>query len=122
MGSHPLNLVVRFVLELSALAAIGYWGWTQHEGLGRWLWAIGVPLVAAALWGTFAVRDDPSRSGRAPVPTPGVLRLLLELGFFAAAAIALVDSQRVTLGLVLAAVTLVHYAASYDRVLWLLKR
>jgi hypothetical protein len=78
--------------------------------------------VAAALWGTFAVRDDPSRSGWAPVPTPGVLRLLLELGSFAAAAIALVASQRVTLGLVLAAVTLVHYAASYDRILWLLKR
>ncbi len=121
MGSHPLNLALRFLLELSALGAMGYWGWTQHEGPERWLWAIGVPLVAAVLWGTFAVPNDPSRSGQSPVPTPGILRLLLELAIFTVATIALVASQRVSAGWVLAATTLFHYAISYDRILWLLK-
>ena len=121
MGSHPLNLALRFLLELVALGAIGYWGWTQHEGPERWLWSIGVPLVAAVLWGTFAVPNDPSRSGQAPVPTPGIFRLLLELAIFTVATIAFVASQRVSAGWVLAATTLFHYAISYDRILWLLK-
>ena len=121
MGSHPLNLTLRFLLELTALGAMGYWGWTQHEGLVRWLWMIGLPLIAAVLWGTFAVPGDPSRSGQAPVPTPGILRLLLELSVFATAAIALIASHQTFTGWVLAIVTIIHYAISYDRILWLLK-
>jgi len=121
MGSHPLNLTLRFLLELTAMWAMGYWGWTQHEGPVRWLLAIGTPLLAAILWGTFAVLDDPSRSGKAPVPTPGVLRLLLELSFFVFATIALVASQRVSAGWVLGITTIFHYAISYDRILWLFR-
>jgi len=121
MGSHPLNLILRFLLEMSALVAMGYWGWTQHDGLGRWLWVIGAPLVAAVLWGTFAVLDDPSRSGKAPVPTPGILRLLLELLFFAVAAFALIASNQISAGWALGIITIFHYAISYDRILWLLK-
>jgi hypothetical protein len=121
MGSHPLNLTLRFLLELAALASLGYWGWTQHDGLARWLWAIGLPLAAAILWGTFAVPNDPSRSGKAPVSTPGILRLLLELVIFFAAALALIAGQQIAAGAVLAAVTIIHYVLSYDRILWLLR-
>jgi hypothetical protein len=121
MGSHPLNLAVRFLLELVGLAALGYWGWTQHVGLGRWLWAIGLPLVAAILWGTLAVPNDPARSGQAPVPIPGALRLLLELTLFAAATIALVAAGQVDAGILLAVLAVLHYALSYDRILWLLR-
>jgi ABC-type amino acid transport system permease subunit len=121
MGSHPLNLTLRFLLEIAALAAAGYWGWTQNEGAIRWLLVIGLPLLLAILWGTFAVPDDPSRSGQAPVPTPGYLRLLLELAIFTAASIALFASQRYTAGWLLAGITLFHYVISYDRIAWLLK-
>ena len=82
MGSHPINLAVRFLLEVVALGSMGLWGWTQHGGVGRWLWAIGLPLIAAIVWGTFAVPNDPSRSGEAPVVTSGILRLLIELLIF----------------------------------------
>ncbi len=68
MGSHPLNLALRFLLELVALGAMGYWGWTQHEGTARWLWAIGLPLVAAVLWGTFAVPTTPVVQARHRFP------------------------------------------------------
>jgi hypothetical protein len=32
MGSHSINLAIRFILELSALAAVGMWAvsWTRH--------------------------------------------------------------------------------------------
>jgi hypothetical protein len=121
MGTHPLNLALRFILELAALGSLGYWGWSQHDGSWRWVWAIGLPLVAAILWGTLAVPDDPSRSGQAPIPTPGALRLLLELLLFGGAAAALVMSQHVSAGVALAVATVLHYAISYDRILWLLR-
>lgn len=122
MGSHPLNLILRFLLELSTMIAMGYWGWTQHEGLPRWFWTISLPLIAAILWGTFAVPNDPSRSGHAPIPTPGTIRLLLELLFFAVGVMALIASQHTTAGIILAVVTLFHYAISYDRILWLIRQ
>jgi hypothetical protein len=31
MSKNPANLALRFVLELAALAALGYWGWTTHN-------------------------------------------------------------------------------------------
>ena len=122
MGSHPLNLVLRFLLEIAALVAIGYWGFSQHTGIWRFVLGLGGPLVAAVLWATCAAPSDPSRSGKAPVPVPGVVRLLLELAFFGLAAWALYDAGKPILALVLAGVTTAHYALSYDRVIWLIRQ
>jgi hypothetical protein len=122
MGSHPINLALRFLLEIAALVAIGYWGWSQNDGLLRFVLVIGAPLIAAILWGTFAVPDDPSRSGKAPVPVPGIVRLVLELAIFAFAAWALYDTGNVVLSLILATVVVIHYALSYDRIAWLLRQ
>ena len=121
MGSHPPNLVLRFLLEIFALVAIGYWGFSQHTGIWRFIVGLGAPLLAAELWGTFAVPNDPSRSGRAPVPIPGVLRLVLEFCLFGFAAWALYAASTV-LALILAGLTIVHYALSYDRIAWLIRR
>ena len=122
MGAHPLNLAIRFLLELAGLAALAHWGWSQHEGWLRFVLAIGLPLLAAALWATFAVPDDPSRSGKAPVPVPGIVRLVLELAFFAAATWAIYDAGNATLSIILATAVAIHYAVSYDRIIWLLGR
>ncbi|MCI0714312.1 MAG: YrdB family protein, partial [Chloroflexi bacterium] len=75
MSKNPLNLALRFFLELAALYAMGYWAWTQNEGLLRIVLTIGLPLVAAAMWGVFRVPGDPKD---APVAIPGWLRLVLE--------------------------------------------
>jgi hypothetical protein len=122
MGSHPINLAVRFILELAAWGAMGYWGWTQAEGPLRFVLAIGLPVAAAAIWGTFAVPNDPSRSGRAPVPVPGVVRLGIELVTFGFGAWALYDTGSTTLSLIFAAIVVVHYLVSYDRVAWLIRQ
>jgi hypothetical protein len=122
VGSHPLNLALRFLLEIAALVAIGYWGFSRHAGILRYIIGIGGPLLAALLWGTFAVPDDPSRSGKAPVPVPGILRLVLELALFGFAAWALDDAGSSLLALILAIITLIHYALSYDRVAWLVRQ
>ena len=119
MANNPINLAVRFFLELAGLFALGYWGWSQHSGAAQWLWAIGVPLIAAALWGTFRVPGDP---GKAPVAVPGLVRLLLELAYFAGAVMAIYASGWVTLSNIFAIIILIHYIISYDRVVWLLKQ
>ena len=122
MSTHPINLTLRFALELGALFSMVYWGWTQHEGLMRFGWMIALPLVAAILWGIFAVPEDPSRSGKAPVPTPGVLRLLLEWVIFGLGVWCLYQAGQPTWGWILGILVAFHYATSYDRVIWLLKQ
>jgi hypothetical protein len=114
--------MLRFLLELCALAAAGYWGWSVSKGYSRFLLTLGVPLFLAVLWGTFAVPGDPSRSGHSPVPVPGVVRLLLELAIFAFAAWSLYNAGRPVLGLILAVLVVVHYVLSYDRITWLVRQ
>ncbi len=122
MGSHPINLTIRFLLELSALLAMGVWGWQQSEGRLRLVLAVGIPLIAAILWGIFAVPHDPSRSGTAPIAIPGILRLMLELAVFVLATWALYDVGVTKLSWILGIAIIIHYLASYDRILWLIKQ
>lgn len=119
MANHPVNLALRFILELVGLFAYGYWGWTQHSGLPRWLWTLGLPVIAALAWGTFRVPGDP---GNAPVAVPGWVRLLLEAVYFGGAVWALYASGRGNWALVFALVVVIHYAVSYDRLQWLLRQ
>ena len=124
MGSHPINLAIRFLLELAVLAAMGVWGWHTaggDEGWLRFLLALGIPMIAAALWGTFTVPDDPSRSGKAPVAVPGFVRLVIEATLFIFAVWALYDAGYPGAGRVLGVISALHYAVSYDRILWLLR-
>jgi hypothetical protein len=122
MGSNPFNLFIRFVLELGALFALGYWGWRSTSGPLRYLLGIGIPILAALVWGIFAVPDDPSRSGKAPVPIPGTLRLVLELLIFGAGCWAVYDMGFQALGWIAGFIVLVHYGVSYDRIKWLLRQ
>lgn len=122
MGSNPINLAVRFILEISGMLALGRWGWLQSDGIFKYLLALGLPLLAAAAWGTFGVPGDPSRSGKAPVPVPGLLRLLLELVYFGAATWGLFAAGLPALGGIFGGIVLMHYGVSYDRLAWLLKQ
>ncbi len=69
-----------------------------------------------------AVPDDPSRSGSAFFATPGVIRLIFELAFFAFAVWALYATGYAELAAIMGAAVVVHYAVSYDRIGWLLTR
>ena len=122
MGSNPINLAVRFILEMTGLVALGWWGWNQGEGVLRFMLALGIPFLAAVIWGTFAVPDDPSRSGEARVSIPGIVRLVLELAFFVAATLSLFAVGVTTLGWIYGIAVLIHYVVSYDRVMWLVRQ
>ncbi len=111
------NLALHFLLELCALAALSFWGFQAGGGwLVKILLGIGMPLLVAFAWGTFRVPNDP---GRAPVPVPGPLRLLLELVFFGSATAGLVAAGRTTLAWVFGLAVVVNYALMCDRLVWL---
>ena len=122
MGTNPINLAVRFILEIIALVVFGYWGWNSSEDFLRIILVVLLPLIAAVLWGTFAVLNDPSRSGKAPIPVSGIIRLILELVFFALAAFALYATGNEKYAWIFGSVVLVHYLLSYDRITWLLRQ
>ncbi|MEU4841495.1 YrdB family protein [Nocardia testacea] len=122
MSLNPVLLGLRLLLELTALASAGVLGWRLTEGPGRWLLVVLLPVIAATVWGVFAVPDDPSRSGQAPVAVPGVIRLLVEFAVLFGGAAALWLAGLPRLALVSAAVLLAYHVLAYDRVLWLLRR
>jgi len=96
------NLAVRFLLELSMLAAVGYWGFvTQSAWLWKILLGIGLPLLIAILWGTFL-------APKATRPLRGLPFYALELTLFALGALALFAAGQPTLGWVYTVVLVVN--------------
>ena len=68
------NLALSFFLELCMLAALGYWGFTAANGVTRYLLCLGVPLLAAVIWGIFMA---PASSRRLRGTAYHVLQLIL---------------------------------------------
>lgn len=118
MSSNPLNLSLRFILEIAALLSVGFWGWSKGAGITRFLLALGVPLIIAILWATFRIPNDP---GPAPVAIPGIVRFFFEIIVFGFAVWSLIDINQPIWAAVLGILLLIHYTASYDRVLGLIK-
>ncbi|MEU6284252.1 YrdB family protein [Streptomyces sp. NPDC047028] len=66
---YGVNELLAFLLELAALACLGWWGFTAGDGVGRHLLlGVGTPLVAVVAWGLFA-----APRARLRPPLPGVL-------------------------------------------------
>jgi hypothetical protein len=118
----PAQLVLRFALELGALVAIGAGaGRLAPPDLAIVAWVGAIALVAV-VWGTFAVRGDPTRSGKAPVPVPGAVRLLLELAVFGAGAASLALQGRWVLCGGFVVLLVVHHLGTVPRLRWLLRQ
>lgn len=112
MNTNPINLAVRFLLELIMLFVLCLWGWHLGAGWLRYAYAILFPVAAAMLWGIFRIQNDPKP---APVETPGIIRLLLELGLFALTVFGLRALGHGTAGWIIAVIVIIHYLVSYDR-------
>lgn len=119
MANKPLNLALRFMLEIAALASIGYWGWNAFEGVLRVAMTIGLPLCGAIIWAVFRVDNDPKD---APVAVPGLVRLAIEITLLMGGSIALYFAGAVNLSWVLAALITIQYLISYQRIRWLVKQ
>ncbi len=98
------NLVVRFLLELCVLGALGYWGFVVGGNLFvKILLGTGAPLLAAVVWGLFV-------SPKAAVPLEMPLRLLPEVLVFGLAAGALFHTGHPVLAMALLILAAVNRA------------
>src|ERR687884_717321 len=101
---HSANLGLRFILELCALAALGYWGYrTGGTTVAKIALAAGAVLATAVLWATFVAPN-------AGISVPGPVHILLQMLAFGAAAAALFTLHRPTLASAFAATVLVNAA------------
>ena len=99
-----INLAIRFVVELVALLALGWWGFRYGKtALQQYGLAMLAPLSGAALWSLFIAPN-------APVDVGFVLRFILQLVVFGAATLALVLVHQRTLGLIFASVVALNGA------------
>jgi hypothetical protein len=109
-----LTNVLRFALELSALSAVGAWGWQAGSNAGtRVVLAAAGALAVAIPWGQFVAPRAPRY-----LPRPG--RLAVEIGVFTAATLALGRLGHPSLAaafavLAVADTTLVHLWREDDR-------
>jgi hypothetical protein len=101
------NLTLAFLLELCALAALGYWGFATAGGLPAKIGlGVGVALLAAVLWGVF-------ESPRASLPLPEPWHLLFALAFFGCAAAALYAAHHARVALVFALAVILNQVLAY---------
>ena len=100
------NLALRFVLELGALVAVGYWGWKTGDGVMRWVLPIAGVLAVVAVWILF-VSPDPRIELARPV------RLIIEFAVWAAAGAALYATGRPGLAIAVMVVAVVSGTANY---------
>jgi hypothetical protein len=97
------NLALRFLLELVALGAFAYWGFTLPDAstIFRIIIGLGAPILAATLWGFFAAPKSARRLHGTPYHA-------FEIVFFGLAVAALVMAGSTTLGMILAVVVVVN--------------
>jgi len=100
------NLVLRFLLELSALTATAYWGFATASGLTQWVLGLGAPALVAVIWGLFV-------SPKAKVELSRPAQFAIELLVFAAAGLALVHAVQPVLGIALVGLELVSGTLNY---------
>lgn len=96
------NLLLRFLLELCLLAALGYWGF--HTGAGaaqRAILGVGVPVVMAIVWGLVM-------SPKAKVRLPRPLHLVAEVAIFGLGAWALFATGQPVLAWIFAALAVLN--------------
>lgn len=93
-----LNLLIRFLLELCMLAAVGYWGFKTGSGwTAKVLLGMGLPiLIALGWWLAWKLSGFP--------------RLALELSLLGSGAVALFASGKTDLGWIYTVILLINKA------------
>ena len=96
------NLALRFALELTALAAVGWWGWDA----GGPLLALAAVAAVVVIWGAFV-------APKASHPMTDPVRLLLEVAVFGSGVVALSAADGGTLAVVFGVLVVVHLALTF---------
>ncbi|MPZ97605.1 MAG: DUF2568 domain-containing protein [Propionibacteriales bacterium] len=96
-----------FLLEICVYVAVAMWAWQLPQGYNM-VTAVGALLVMAFVWRAFG-------APKARWPARGVVRIVLEVGWFGAALLALLATGHPRLATVFGALVVVNGAL---RALW----
>lgn len=122
MHKHPLNLAIRFLLEMTALVSSGVWAYGLDDSFMGIVYAVLTVILLMILWGVFNVPNDPSRSGKVPMVVKGWLRLLIEFAIFSFGIWTMNQVCEALYSCIFGGLIVLHYLVSYERIIWLLKR
>ncbi|HET8908617.1 MAG TPA: YrdB family protein [Ktedonobacterales bacterium] len=101
-----INLGLAFFVELAALAALGYWGFTVGPNVVlKFVLGLGAPALAVVIWAFFG-------APRSSMQLQGVAYLALQALVFGSGALALVAAGQRGLGITYAIVAFVNSAAA----------
>ena len=102
-----INLALAFLLELVALGAFAYWGFTATDStVLNLVLAIGLTIVAIVLWGIFAAPKSARR-------LRGGALIAFKVVFFALACVALFAASSPTLGVIFGVLVAVNLVLAY---------
>lgn len=102
-----LHHALAFMLELALLAALGYWGFQgDKKSPEKYLWGLGLPILAIALWWVWAA---PKSSSRLEQP----FLMIFKFALFGIAVFGLHRSGQMGLALLLAALATVSILMEY---------
>ncbi|WHY92603.1 YrdB family protein [Neobacillus cucumis] len=106
-GLQFLNLLLRFLLELTSLYVWGYLGYkTGNSPLFQWLLAIGAPLVVAVIWGLMG-------APKAAIQLSEPVHLILEIIVFGLPILLLVTVGKSEMAWILGSLLLVNKLLMY---------
>jgi Na+/melibiose symporter-like transporter len=100
------NLTLRFLLELAALAAVGYWGWKTGDGALGWILAVAAVAAVIAVWALFV-------SPKHTVETSKPVSFAIELAVWVAAGAALYATDHAPLALAFVAISVISGLLNY---------
>ncbi len=100
------NLALRALMEFGIVAGFAYWGVHSADSLaGKLSLGLAAPAVGFGIWGAVDFRNAGPRAE--------LMRLGEELTISGLAALALVTSGQVALGVCLAAISVLHHGLVY---------
>jgi len=97
-----VNLALRFLLELAAVVAFGYWGFhTGGSTVARVVLGVGSPVLAAVVWGLFV-------APKAAMTLPSRVKFVLGLAILLLAAVALAAAGQPAIAVAFAAIVVIN--------------
>lgn len=109
-----------FLLEVGMWISFGWIGWNAGSGAARWLFAIVFAAAAILMWGIFRTPGMPPADKSGVFPTPGPVRLVLEVGLFLLAGYGLWVTGYRWIAETLWTFSALIYILSFSRIRWLL--
>ena len=110
----PVSSGLRFLMELAAWIAVPWWAWEVSGPIS------GIPtfLILLAIPAVFSTTGD---KRQVIVPTPGPIRLAIELGLFAVAVLGASLAWSPYSGAAIAVIAVLALLSGRHRMAWLLK-